>query len=111
MLAIAVTRTRSAPVKHAVWTVVVCAMLALPLLSVALPPIPLRVLKAAPLVIEPLPVVASAPQVAARASPCPFPSRATTRPFGPPSRFLFTSWVRLFCSASLCSRIFFPAGW
>ncbi|MGE5568126.1 MAG: M56 family metallopeptidase, partial [Rhodospirillales bacterium] len=79
MLAIAVTRTSSAPVKHAVWTVVVCAMLALPLLSLALPPIPLRVLEPTPPVIEPLPeAVSEAPVAASRATaPIPQPRRSS----------------------------------
>ncbi len=69
MLAIAAVRTRSAPVKHAVWTAVVCAMLALPLLSVALPSIPLRVLQpSSSALIEPLPELVSGPHAAAHAA-------------------------------------------
>ncbi len=79
MIAIAVARTRSAPVKHAVWTSVVCAMLVLPVLSVALPAIPLRVLAPATTSIEPLPEVVSGPQAAGpvtvRPAPEPPPAR------------------------------------
>ncbi len=80
MLAIAVVRTRSAPVKHAVWTAVVCAMLALPLLSVALPAIPLRVLQPAPMLIEP-PTPAAATAVNG-------PGNAAAVPVPEPRRYL-----------------------
>ncbi len=63
-IAIAVARTRSAPVKHAVWTAVVCAMLAMPVLSAGLPAIPLRVLAPAAAPFEPLPGAVAAGQAA-----------------------------------------------
>ncbi len=76
MIAIAVVRTRSAPVKHAVWTAVVCAMLALPVLSVALPAIPLRVLAPAATSVEPLPELVSGPQAAGPVTVKPAPERS-----------------------------------
>jgi TonB family protein len=75
MVAIAAARMRSAPVKHAVWTAVMCAMLALPLLSMALPAIPLRVLQPSATLIElaPLPNYTAANVPGAAAVPAPAP--------------------------------------
>ncbi|HEY2011881.1 MAG TPA: TonB family protein [Bryobacteraceae bacterium] len=46
--ALPIFRVRSAAAQHAVWTVVVAAMLALAALEPSLPPVPLRVLRVAP---------------------------------------------------------------
>jgi TonB family protein len=68
-------RARSAPARHAVWTAVVCAMLLLPVLSVALPSIPLRILPAAPeIALAPAPMEASGP-AQIRTAPAPAPPR------------------------------------
>jgi len=55
--AIALVRPRSAAVRHAVWMTAVCAMLALPLATLTLPEIPLRVLRAD----KPVPAVSAVP--------------------------------------------------
>src|SRR5689334_25221638 len=47
-LAAAILRKRSAAVQHAVWTVAMTGMLLLAVLTALLPPLPLRVLRAAP---------------------------------------------------------------
>jgi beta-lactamase regulating signal transducer with metallopeptidase domain len=64
LLVLLALRTRRAAVRHAVWTVVACGMLVLPILSLSVPAIPLRLLPAPPLQFDP-PVVAQQPVAAA----------------------------------------------
>jgi TonB family protein len=72
-------RARSAPVRHAVWTAVVCGMLALPVLSVALPSIPLHILPAAPeIALAPAPIEVSGPAEIRTAPAPPRPQREWT---------------------------------
>ena len=68
-------RARAAAVRHAVWTAMVCAMLLLPVLSVALPSIPLRILPAAPqIALAPAPFEVSGP-TPIQTAPVPAPPR------------------------------------
>lgn len=60
LLVLLALRTRRAAIRHAVWTVVACGMLVLPILSLSVPAIPLRLLPAPPLQVV-LPVVAEQP--------------------------------------------------
>ena len=69
-------RARSASVRHAVWTAVLCGMLLLPLLSLCLPFIPLRILPAAPAgtpVVEPGVVLPGPPAAAPNSRPARMP--------------------------------------
>src|SRR6185295_18509269 len=43
LLVLALFRPRNASARHAVWTMVLAAMLALPVLSLVLPPVPLKI--------------------------------------------------------------------
>jgi GWxTD domain-containing protein len=56
VLALLVARVRSVSARHAVWTAVLAAMLLLPFLTPLLPPIPVPVLRSAPVVMTPPPV-------------------------------------------------------
>ncbi|MGC9971409.1 MAG: M56 family metallopeptidase [Bryobacteraceae bacterium] len=68
-------RARSAPFRHAVWTAVTCAMLLLPVLSVALPSIPLRILPAAPEIALPAAPAELSGRAQIQAAPAPAPPR------------------------------------
>jgi GWxTD domain-containing protein len=63
LLALLAGRVRSVSVRHAVWTAVLGAMLLLPFLTPLLPPIPLPILRSAPVVVvmppAPQPIVRS----------------------------------------------------
>jgi GWxTD domain-containing protein len=53
VLALLVARVRSVSARHAVWTAVLGAMLLLPFVTPLLPPIPVPILRSAPLVVTP----------------------------------------------------------
>lgn len=90
LLALWLVRARSAAVRHAVWTAVVCAMLSLPLLSVTLPSIPVRILQAAPAVVVPTPAPAKVGG----------PAQAQAAP-APASRANSPAWMSLLLAAYL----------
>ena len=64
LLVLLALRTRRAAIRHAVWTVVACGMLVLPILSLSVPAVPLRLLPAPPPQVD-LPVQFVSTQVPA----------------------------------------------
>jgi GWxTD domain-containing protein len=56
VVALLAARVRSVSARHAVWTAVLGAMLLLPFLTPLLPPIPVPILRSAPVVVMPAPV-------------------------------------------------------
>jgi TonB family protein len=75
---LAAFRVKAAAARHAVWTVVAIGMLLLAALTPALPGLPLRLLKPAPVAVAPLPNVPF-PDAAASTAPAPVPAPAARR--------------------------------
>lgn len=72
-LGLAMLRVKSAAARHAAWTAVLLGMLSLPLLEPALPTLPIRVLRPAPVAVLSLPELPAVPASAPAPPPRPAP--------------------------------------